>query len=135
MAGRELDVRAARAPTTPAEALEWLRIPSWDRYDIILWALGRGLDAGDVQAATGIDPWFLAEFERLAAARRDLAGPARRPRRRRPARARAAPGWPTATSPAAVDATRARGGASAAAPWACGRPTTRSTPAPPSSRP
>ena len=35
MAGRELDVKPRRTDD-PAEALEWLRIPSWDRYDIIL---------------------------------------------------------------------------------------------------
>ena len=33
------------------------------------------MDPADVVAATGIDPWFVAEFERLAAARRAVSGP------------------------------------------------------------
>ncbi|HET6692328.1 MAG TPA: carbamoyl-phosphate synthase large subunit, partial [Miltoncostaeaceae bacterium] len=75
MAGRELDV-APRRTDDPAEALAWLRTPSWDRYDIILDGLVTArLDPADVVAATGIDPWFVAELERLAAARRAVSAP------------------------------------------------------------
>ena len=64
MAGRELDVRP-RAPADPAEALERLRTPSWDRYDIILVGAGRRRRRrATSHAATGIDPWFLGELER-----------------------------------------------------------------------
>ena len=42
MAGRELDV-SPRAPADVDEALDMLRTPSWDRYDLILWALDRGV--------------------------------------------------------------------------------------------
>ena len=70
---------ARRAPRvrrpTLAEALERLRTPSADRYDVLLWALGAGADAGELAAATGIDPWFLAELGDLAAARASLRGP------------------------------------------------------------
>ena len=68
MSGRELDVRP-RVPADGAEALEILRTPSWDRYDVVLWALANDVTEAEVQAATGIDPWFLAELGRLAAAR------------------------------------------------------------------
>jgi carbamoyl-phosphate synthase large subunit len=75
MAGRELDVKPRRTDDA-AEALTWLRTPSWDRYDIILdgFVTAR-LDPDDVVTATGIDPWFVAELERLAAARRDVSAP------------------------------------------------------------
>ena len=74
MSGRELDVRP-RTPADAAEALEILRTPSWDRYDVVLWALANGVTEDEVRAATGIDPWFLAELGGIAAARAALAGP------------------------------------------------------------
>jgi carbamoyl-phosphate synthase large subunit len=73
MAGRELDVRA-RPPADLDEALARLAAPSWDRYDVLLWALGAGADPADLHAATGIDPWFIGELAGLAAARRGLPG-------------------------------------------------------------
>jgi carbamoyl-phosphate synthase large subunit len=68
MSGRELDVRP-RVPADAAEALEILRTPSWDRYDVILWALAEGVGEEAVREATGIDPWFLSQLGALAAAR------------------------------------------------------------------
>ncbi len=73
MSGRELDVRP-RTPSGPAEALEMLRVPSWDRYDVILWALAHGVSEDEVRAVTGIDPWFLSELALLAAARSAVGG-------------------------------------------------------------
>jgi len=74
MSGRELDVRP-RTPSDAGEALAILRVPSWDRYDVILWALANGVSQEDVHAATGIDAWFLAELGQLAAARAAVEGP------------------------------------------------------------
>ena len=73
MSGRELDVRP-RTPSGPAEALEILSVPSWDRYDVILWALAHGVSEEEVRRVTGIDPWFLSELARLAAARSAVEG-------------------------------------------------------------
>ncbi len=74
MAGRELDV-SPRAPAGVDEALAMLRTPSWDRYDLILWALDRGAEVGRLHEATGVDPWFLGELAALAAARAAVRGP------------------------------------------------------------
>ena len=74
MSGRELDVRP-RTPSDAAEALEILRVPSWDRYDVILWALAHGVSEEEVGGATGIDAWFLAQLAELAGARAAVAGP------------------------------------------------------------
>ena len=52
-----------------------LRVPSWDRYDIVLWALQHGATAEALHEATSIDPWFLDQLARLAAARAGLSGP------------------------------------------------------------
>jgi len=68
MAGRELDV-PPRPPRDVAEALDRLRRPSPDRYDVMLWALGAGAGVDEVAATSGVDPWFCAELAQLAAAR------------------------------------------------------------------
>ena len=73
MSGRELDVRP-RTPRDAAEALEMLRVPSWDRYDVILWALAEGVGEEAVREATGIDPWFLSQLGALASARSAVGG-------------------------------------------------------------
>ena len=86
--------RARCAPAHPpdaAEALEILRTPSWDRYDVVLWALADGVGEEAVREATGIDPWFLPQLGALAGARGGRRGLARGPRRgRRCGRARRA---------------------------------------------
>ena len=74
MAGRELDARVA-PPAGVAEALEWLRTPSADRYDVLLWALGAGAAVEEAAEASAIDPWFLAELAELARARAGVRGP------------------------------------------------------------
>ncbi|MGD9694591.1 MAG: carbamoyl-phosphate synthase large subunit [Thermoleophilia bacterium] len=74
MAGRELDV-TPDVPADPEEAIERLRVPSWDRYDVLLGALAAGADPDRIVGATGIDPWFVDQFARLAEVRRALAGP------------------------------------------------------------
>ena len=88
MAGRELDVRAAHARRTWTTALEMLRTPSWDRYDLILWALGAGRRwrTGSTRPPASTP----GSWTQLAGAGRRAPGgrarPARRARRRRPAR-------------------------------------------------
>src|SRR5690606_16413870 len=74
LAGRELDARPAPCADVE-EALARLATPSWDRYDVLLWALGAGADPGRVREATGIDPWFIGELAELAAARAAVSGP------------------------------------------------------------
>jgi carbamoyl-phosphate synthase large subunit len=69
MAGRELDV-LPQPPADLAEALDRLRRPSPDRYDVMLWALGAGAAAAAVAEASGVDPWFCGELAELAAAHR-----------------------------------------------------------------
>jgi carbamoyl-phosphate synthase large subunit len=73
MSARELDVRPD-VPRDVAEALRRLAAPTWDRYDVMLWALEHGADAEAVAGASGVEPWFCAELAELAAARRELAG-------------------------------------------------------------
>ncbi len=73
MAGRELDVQPVW-PEGPEEALARLRVPSADRYDLILWALRHGITVDEVHAATLVDPWFLHQLAELAAAGEALAG-------------------------------------------------------------
>ena len=61
LAGRELDVR----PPTPAsvsDALERLRAPSWDRFDVMIWALAAGASAEEVSTASRVHPWFCEEI-------------------------------------------------------------------------
>ena len=74
LAGRELDV-SPEPPASVEEALERLRAPSWDRYDVALWALREGAGPAAVAAATGVHPWFCEELASLAAARADAVGP------------------------------------------------------------
>ncbi|MGE3141175.1 MAG: carbamoyl-phosphate synthase large subunit, partial [Thermoleophilia bacterium] len=73
MAGRELDVDAVD-PATVEEALQRLRTPSADRYDVLLWALRNGAGIDDLHASTLIDPWFLRELADLAGASTALSG-------------------------------------------------------------
>ena len=74
MAGRELDI-APRIPRDADEALQILRSPSWDRYDVILWALGHGVSVAAVEEVTRVDPWFLEQLATIASARAGLQGP------------------------------------------------------------
>ncbi len=74
MAGRELDARVV-PPADVAEALERLRTPSADRYDVLLWALGAGAAVEEAAEASAIDPWFLAELAELSRARADVRAP------------------------------------------------------------
>lgn len=74
MSGRELDVRP-RTPASIGQALEMLRRPSWDRFDIIRWALSAGATPEAIHEATGVDPWFIDQLADLVAAARTVAGP------------------------------------------------------------
>ena len=73
MSGRELD----RSPDTPAtldEALERLRTPSWDRWDLIRWAAEQGVDAATLSRVTAVHPWFCSELVDLAHAQAAVPG-------------------------------------------------------------
>ncbi len=71
MSARELDGRPA-TPQTKADALALLRVPSWDRYDVMLRAIELGARPGELAAASGVDPWFCAEIAAWAQAIREL---------------------------------------------------------------
>jgi carbamoyl-phosphate synthase large subunit len=63
---RELDSRP-RAPSDDAALLEALEQGGAERFDHLLDALRRGLDAGELHRRTSIDPWFLRELSELVA--------------------------------------------------------------------
>ncbi len=65
MRSRELDA-PADVPASTGDLLERLEIPSWDRFDLIAEAFGRGVDVEEVHRRTSIDPWFLGELRDLA---------------------------------------------------------------------
>ena len=107
MRSRELDSPRSTSPATCSRAS---RLPSADRFDLILELLERGVAEEEIRARTGIDLWFLRQLKALdgrrsrASARTAPSTPARpssRPRRRtstRPGSARrCAPRSPAAT--------------------------------------
>src|SRR5947208_2328156 len=65
MRSRELDTTPDLTLPTE-ELLTRLETPGWDRYDLLLEVLRRGIGCDEVRAHTGIDPWFCAEL-RVAA--------------------------------------------------------------------
>ena len=62
---RELDSEAD-VPENTGELLDRLVTPAPDRYDLILAAFRRGVEPGEIQQRTSIDPWFLNELQALA---------------------------------------------------------------------
>jgi carbamoyl-phosphate synthase large subunit len=62
---RELDSEAD-VPEDTGELLDRLVTPAPDRYDLILAAFRRGVEPGEIQQRTSIDPWFLNELQALA---------------------------------------------------------------------
>jgi carbamoyl-phosphate synthase large subunit len=73
MSGRELDAPAA-APATLDEALERLRRPTWERWDLMRWAAANGAGVEQLAEVTGVDPWFCAEIVEMAGAAGRLGG-------------------------------------------------------------
>ncbi|MGB1376964.1 MAG: carbamoyl-phosphate synthase large subunit, partial [Miltoncostaeaceae bacterium] len=67
LSARELDARLDE-PGSVAEALKRLAKPSWDRFDLMMWAARRGASAEDLHAATGVHRWFTGEIVALATA-------------------------------------------------------------------
>src|SRR4051794_3467577 len=65
MRSRELDA-AADVDRPTEELLAALERPSWDRYDLLLEVLRRGVACDEVKRRTGIDPWFCAELRACA---------------------------------------------------------------------
>jgi len=59
------------------ELREHLRVPRWDRIFWVADALRLGLPAEDLQALTGIDPWFLHQIREIVAFEDRLWGPDR----------------------------------------------------------
>ncbi|MFN8109493.1 MAG: carbamoyl-phosphate synthase large subunit [Thermoleophilia bacterium] len=73
MSARELDVK----PTVPEsldQALRLMATPTWDRFDVMLWAARHGADAATLHRHSDVDPWFCAQFVDLANARNAVAG-------------------------------------------------------------
>jgi carbamoyl-phosphate synthase large subunit len=71
MSARELDARFD-APASVDEALERLGRPSWDRYDLMLWAAARGATPPDLHRASGVHPWFCDQIAALGRERAAL---------------------------------------------------------------
>ena len=71
LSGRELDEAPRRAGSAEA-ALELMRTPSWDRFDLMLEAAGHGAGADTLAAASGVHPWFCEQLVRMARERGDL---------------------------------------------------------------
>ena len=71
LSARELDARLDE-PDSVDQALERLAKPSWDRFDLMMWAARRGADAEALHGATGVHPWFCHEIVALATAGDDL---------------------------------------------------------------
>jgi carbamoyl-phosphate synthase large subunit len=72
MRSRELDA-VPRAPDDDEELLTRLEQPSHDRYELLLEALGRGIEPAELHERTMIHPWFLEQLGEVAAA---IAAPA-----------------------------------------------------------
>ncbi len=73
MSGQELDV-PFRPPATMDEALDRLREPNADRWQLVGWAAENGATADQISTATQVHPWFCQEIVRLA--REQVAVPA-----------------------------------------------------------
>ena len=67
LSARELDARMDE-PASVAEALERLQKPSWDRFDLMVWAAREGATAEDLHDATGVHRWFTNEIVAFATA-------------------------------------------------------------------
>jgi len=67
MRSRELDATPDLSGSTE-ELLTRLERPEWDRYDVLLEVLRRGVGCDEVRARSGIDPWFCAELREAACA-------------------------------------------------------------------
>ncbi|HEY3019877.1 MAG TPA: carbamoyl phosphate synthase large subunit, partial [Solirubrobacteraceae bacterium] len=67
MRSRELDATPDLSGSTE-QLLARLERPEWDRYDVLLEVLRRGVGCDEVRGRTGIDPWFCAELREAACA-------------------------------------------------------------------
>ncbi|MCK4177384.1 carbamoyl-phosphate synthase large subunit [Aciditerrimonas ferrireducens] len=63
---------AALAERSEEELLASLTVPTPDRIFAVEAALRRGIEVERIQAATGIDPWFLDQIGAIVAGRREL---------------------------------------------------------------
>ena len=76
MRSRELDVDV-EPPADTEELLARLEVPAHDRFELLTEAIRRGVSGAELNARTGIDPWFLAEIGALARGEDPQAGLAR----------------------------------------------------------
>jgi carbamoyl-phosphate synthase large subunit len=76
MRSRELDVDV-EPPADTEELLARLELPAHDRFELLTEAIRRGVSGAELNARTGIDPWFLAEIGALARGEDPQAGLAR----------------------------------------------------------
>lgn len=67
LSARELDSEP-RSGASCADTLRMLRVPSWDRYDLMRVAVVQGASADDLHRATEIHPWFCEELVAMVAA-------------------------------------------------------------------
>jgi carbamoyl-phosphate synthase large subunit len=60
-------------PDDPEEAAQVLKTPTDARIHAVAEAFRRGFSEGDINAWTGIDPWFLREIDSIVALEREIA--------------------------------------------------------------
>src|SRR4051794_34625543 len=65
MRSREIDVRV-RVPEDTDELKARLRVPSYDRFELLFEAVRRGVSEAEIERLTHVDPWFVAELAALA---------------------------------------------------------------------
>ena len=59
-------------PSTRAETLKALAVPTCERYELVLQAFRHGIEVGEVHEATGISPFFLAELRDIVELEREV---------------------------------------------------------------
>jgi carbamoyl-phosphate synthase large subunit len=74
MSARELD-SPPPPPASLGEALRRLARPTWERWDLLGWAAGRGVPAAELAAASGVHPWFCEQLVIRAEAAATVARP------------------------------------------------------------
>ncbi len=67
MSARELDSPPPE-PSGVDEAMRRLGRPTWERWDLLDWAAGRGVAPAELAAASGVHPWFCEQITTRAAA-------------------------------------------------------------------
>ena len=71
MRSRELET-PRDLPSTRADILKALAVPTCERYELVLQAFRHGVEIGEVHEATGVSPFFLAELRDIVELEREV---------------------------------------------------------------